>query len=100
MGEQEGWRAIVASSLDWEQAHIKFDNAVADLPTELRGKRAPGLPHSVWELVDHTRRTLHDLLEFCTNADYHNPKWPDDYWPPSPAPVNDAEWNGALEAIR
>ena len=32
-------RAIVASSLDWDQAHATFDAAVANLPKELRGKR-------------------------------------------------------------
>ena len=100
MAEQQSWRAIVASSLDWEQAHINLHNAVANLEPALRGKPAPGLPHTVWQLVDHIRRTLHDLLEFCASENYHEPKWPDDYWPPNTAPANDAEWTGALDAIR
>ncbi|HEY9226317.1 MAG TPA: DinB family protein [Gemmatimonadaceae bacterium] len=99
MGEQADWRAIVASSLDWEQAHAKLDSAIADLPVDLRGKRPDGLPHSVWELLDHIRRTLRDLVSFCLDKDYHEPKWPEDYWPSSPAPSSDAEWNGAIESI-
>jgi uncharacterized damage-inducible protein DinB len=95
----QNWREIVASALDWEQAHAGLDAALANLPSELRGARPNGLPHSVWELLDHIRATQRDLLEFCTNANYKEPKWPDDYWPANPAPKDDAEWTSCLRAI-
>jgi uncharacterized damage-inducible protein DinB len=97
--QQQDWRAIVASSLEWEQAHAKLDSALADLPAELRGKRPTGLPHSIWEELYHIRFTLNDLLEFCVNENYHEPKWPDDYWPSSPAPASDADWTNTIDAI-
>jgi uncharacterized damage-inducible protein DinB len=93
------WREIVASALDWEQAHASLDAALANLPIELRGERPAGLPHSVWELLEHIRFTQRDLLEFCTNPHYNEPKWPDNYWPSSPAPKNDAEWTACIAAI-
>lgn len=93
------WREIVASSLDWEQAHASLDHAIEGLPAELRGKRVKDLPHSAWELLDHIRRTQHDLLSFMTSEHYEDPKWPDDYWPSSPAPKDDAEWNRAIDDI-
>ena len=93
------WKEIVASALDWEQAHVSLDAALANFPAELRGKRPNGLPHSAWELLDHIRATQRDLLEFCTNEDYKDPKWPDDYWPSSPAPKNDAEWTACIRAF-
>jgi hypothetical protein len=99
MAHTESWRGIVASSLDWEQAHARLDSALDKLPAKLRGKRPDGLPHSVWELVDHIRRTQHDLLEFCTNPEYSEPRFPDDYWPSSPAPASDAEWDQCIGAI-
>lgn len=93
--------AIVASSLSWEQAHATLDHALEDLPAGLRGVRPERCPHSVWELVDHIRRTQNDLLDFCVNPRYEEKlKWPDDYWPPSPAPANDGEWAGTLAAIQ
>jgi len=95
-----GWREIVASSLDWEQARASFDHALEGLPAELRGKRPSGFPHSVWELVEHIRLANHDLLAFMTADEYEDPKWPDDYWPSSPAPRNDAEWKHAIDEIR
>jgi len=75
----DSWKAIVASSLDWEQAHLSLENAVKDLPANLRGSRPEGLPHSPWELVEHIRIAGYDLLDFCRNADYsHDLDWPDD----------------------
>jgi len=97
MANTESWRRIVASSLDWEQAHARFDSAVADLPADLRGKRPDHYPHSVWELTDHVRRTQHDLLEFCTNPNYQEPKWPDDYWPGSAAPPSQTAWQECID---
>lgn len=79
---------------------MSLDSAVKGLPAELRGKRPEGLPYSVWELVEHIRLTQRDLLEFCANSTYHEPKWPDDYWPKSPAPPSEGAWNESLEVTR
>jgi uncharacterized damage-inducible protein DinB len=95
----QNWKEIVASALDWEQAHAGLDAALAKMPAELRGKRPNDLPHSVWELLEHIRITQHDLLEFCVNAHYEELEWPKDYWPSSPAPKNDAEWTACIAAI-
>src|SRR5581483_2154365 len=92
-------KEIVASALDWEQAHASLDSALANLPAGLRGKRPDGLAHSIWELLEHIRRTQHDLLEFCTNEHYEEPKWPDDYWPGSASPANDAEWLACIDSV-
>lgn len=101
MATDEGWKAIVASSLDWEQAHLNLQSAVKNLPAKLRGQRPEGLPHSPWEIIEHLRRGQHDLLDFCRNPDYkENMKWPDDYWPPTPEPPNDDAWNSTLAEIR
>src|SRR5690349_7523872 len=75
------WRKIVASALDWQQAHATFDAAVRHLPTELRGQRPRGSPHSAWELLEHIRITQADLLDFMENAQYEAPEWPRSYWP-------------------
>lgn len=94
------WAAIVASALTWEQAHASVDHAVKGLSRALRGTRPANYPHSVWELLDHIRRTQRDLLEFCVNPKYHEPKWPEDYWPGAPEPPSDAAWTECLAAIR
>ena len=95
----DSWRKIVSSSLDWREAHASFDDAVADLPETMRGRRPENFPHSAWELVEHIRRTQADLLDFIQNANYKAPRWPEDYWPPTPAPP-DRAWEETLTAVR
>ena len=96
----ESWRAIVASSLGWHEAHAPFEAAVADLPAELRGRRPERFPHSPWELVDHIRRTQADLMDFLENPAYTAPSWPADYWPSEPAPPTTDAWDESLSAVR
>ena len=45
------------------------------------GIRPEGSPHSAWELLEHIRLALRDILEFSKSAKYKPRKWPDDYWP-------------------
>ena len=94
------WREIVASSLDWEQAHASFHTAVERMPAPLRGRRPKNFPHSVWELVEHIRLAQADLFEFMTNPRYAAPKWPDDYWPTSPNPPSNAAWTRSVNDFR
>jgi len=85
--------------LDWEEAHVSFDKAVANLPADMRGRLAPGFDRSVWELVEHLRIALEDLLDFCVNPAYvHAHTWPDDYWPKNPAPASEEAWTESLAA--
>lgn len=94
------WQTIVASALDWEQAHASLESAAANLPVDLRGYRPDRFPHSAWELLEHIRLTQADLAEFMENPEYAEPKWPGDYWPASPAPPTATAWEETLAAIR
>ncbi|HXV86688.1 MAG TPA: DinB family protein [Gemmatimonadales bacterium] len=83
----------MASFLDWHNAHVTFDQAVAGVPENLRGTRPEGFPHSVWELVEHLRICQWDILDYCVNPQYREGHWPDDYWPTSPAPPTPDAWD-------
>ncbi|HVZ48859.1 MAG TPA: DinB family protein [Gemmatimonadaceae bacterium] len=94
------WRAIVASSLDWEQAHVSFAKAVQYLPAALRTRRPQGFEHSVWDLVEHIRLAQHDLLDFLRNPRYtERLTWPDDYWPKRNAKPGTREWNASVAQV-
>jgi len=101
MTKKEEWRSIVASSLDWEQAHASLESAIKGLTAEQRGKRPAGFPHSVWELLEHIRITQRDLLDFLQNPAYEEKlQWPKDYWPPNPGPASEKAWNETVAAWR
>ena len=93
-------RKHVAAILDWQDAHVSFDTAVDGIPREARGKRPPGLPYSPWQLVEHMRITQNDILDFCLNADYHELTMPDDYWPETAGPPDEAAWQESLRSYR
>src|SRR5438128_1701485 len=86
--------------LAWEDAHVGFDTAVADIPADLRARQPAGLPYSLWQLLEHLRRTQRDILEFCRNPNYQELHWPDDYWPPSPAPPSQAAWDASISQFQ
>ena len=93
-------RTIIARSLDWKDAHATFDDAVANFPADLRGVRPPGVPWSAWQLVEHVRVALHDILEFALPGEYHEMKWPEDYWPKDPNPPGERAWDESIATIR
>jgi uncharacterized damage-inducible protein DinB len=90
------YREQLARALDWEDAHAGLKTAVADIPVDDRGRQPAGLPYSTWQLLEHIRRTQHDILEFCRNPDYKELRWPDDYWPSAPAPASTADWDDSI----
>ena len=95
-------RAHLLELLHGGHAHLSFDDAVRDLPADLRGKAPRGSPYTAWQLVEHLRLAQDDILRFSRNTDgsYEELEWPDDYWPKAKAPRDDAEWEASLAAFR
>jgi hypothetical protein len=93
-------RAQLIALLQGGQAHADVASALADFPVELAGERPHGLPYSAWELLEHMRIALRDLLEFVTNSEYLAPKWPDDYWPKEPKPSSPEAWDASVAGLQ
>ena len=85
--------------LDWEDAHTTFDHAILGTKPSVYGVVPAGLPHSLWQLVEHFRRAQADILDFCLNPNYKEMKFPDDYWPET-EPRSLKDWDEAVAAIR
>jgi uncharacterized damage-inducible protein DinB len=81
-------------------AHIELFSALKDFPEELYGKKPKGAPHSAWQLLEHIRIALNDLLVFSTDPNYVARKWPDGYWPKQDAPENPAAWKTSVKALK
>ncbi len=86
--------------LDGGGAHAKFGDVVNDIPENLRGVKADGLPHSAWMLLEHLRIAQWDILEFSRNPKHESPKWPEGYWPRAEAPPSTAAWNTSIRQFR
>ena len=62
--------------------------------------RATGMPHTLWELLEHIRITQHDILDFCRNPRYAPLNWPDDYWPDPASKPSAADCEASIAAFR
>ena len=92
-------RSQLVRVLSWEEAHVSFDKAVAEIPPDKRGAQVTGVEHSPWQLLEHIRLAQDDILDFCVNPRYeHTMTWPDDYWPADPAPPDAKAWTDSIEA--
>ena len=98
--QEQALRGLLSDVLDWSKAHIRFDDAVSDFPVELRGRRPSGGPHSPWELLEHLRITLWDILEFSRDESHVSPEWPAGYWPAMVEPPTEAAWDESVAAYR
>src|SRR5216684_3813341 len=67
-------------------AHVDFESAVKNWPTNLRGKKPVGAAHTPWEVLEHMRIAQWDILEFTRNPKHVSPNFPAGYWPKTPAP--------------
>lgn len=100
MNSTDSLGAHLLGLLEWHDAHVDFDTAVKDVPPNLRGAKPHGMPHSLWQLLEHMRIAQHDILDFCRNPAYAEMKWPNDYWPKTAAPPNAAAWDESIAAFR
>ena len=94
-------RKQLAALLTGGQAHLEFEDAVADFPAELRGVVPDGLPYSAWQIVEHIRIAQRDILNFSAppTGGYHGLKWPEEYWPKDPAPASVEAWDRSIAMI-
>ena len=99
MSTDTALRKQLVSLIIEANAHATFEQAIENLSAKLRGQRPEGLPHSPWELLEHLRFAQRDILDFSRNPKYQEKKWPEDYWPKSPEPPNDAAWEQSIAAF-
>ncbi len=92
-------REHVVALLEGAHAHVQFEDAVADLPTELRGAKPAGQPFTPWRLLEHIRISQWDIVEFTNSATHVSPEWPRGYWPPDDAPPDARDWEKSVAQV-
>jgi len=100
MGEIEVLREHLERLLDWEDAHVGFEAVIDGIPPEVRGAQPRGLPYSAWQLLEHLRLCQRDILEFCRNPGYVDPKSMAEYWPGTAAPPTPEAWKESVAGFR
>lgn len=80
IAEQE-LRQQLVNLLIVRQAHMDFEDAVADFPLKHINTKPTNCEYSFWHLLEHIRICQKDILDYITSNNYHWPTFPDDLWP-------------------
>lgn len=99
MNNDKVLRKHLQKLLDWQDAHADFDSAIEGIPPDLYGVKPDGLPYSLWQILEHLRLCQYDILDFCRNPNYKEPKF-EDMWPKSSEPPTPDAWNKSVAAYR
>jgi uncharacterized damage-inducible protein DinB len=100
MANDNALREHLVALLRANNAHMDFEEAIADFHAELRGKRPDGSPHSPWDVLEHMRIAQWDILEFIRNPGHVSPDFPEGYWPNPGTGPSAAAWDESAAAFR
>lgn len=100
MSADEILRNQLLALLQGEDAHMDFDEAVADFPLKFINQRPPNTPYTPWHLLEHLRITQWDILEFIRNPQHVSPAWPEGYWPAPNAEASPQQWQETIAGFR
>lgn len=95
-----GLREQLVHLLKGGGAHVHFMDALDDFPAGKYGTFANALPHTGWQLLEHSRIAQWDIVGFSKNPKHVSPDFPGGYWPKSPAPPNDTAWAESVAAFQ
>lgn len=99
MSRLKSIRELLIEQLNGKNAHVNFNQAIQGVTWKQAGIKVEGLPHTIWQLVEHIRISQDDIIEFCINEEYEEIEWPDDYWPESHQPSGKEEWEDSITAV-
>jgi DinB superfamily len=86
--------------LEGGDAHMTFDEAVANFPRDHMNTKAPNVPYTPWHLLEHIRLAQWDIIEFIRNPHYVSPPWPEGFWPAENVQADDVAWEKTIASYR
>jgi hypothetical protein len=93
--------ALVREQVLWllrgGNAHMPFEDAVADFPPPARINDVfPNGTYTPWHLLEHLRISQWDILDFIRNPNYQEMEWPKDYWPAPDSQATESDWQRTI----
>ncbi len=99
MSSDQVVRDQLLALLNGGNAHMPFEEAVADFPSEHFNTHPPNITYSPWHILEHLRIAQWDILDFIRNPDYVTPEWPKDYWPDPGETADQAQWDQTINTF-
>jgi hypothetical protein len=92
-------RRELVELLEGGNAHMSFQEAIADFPPDHINSKPPNTPYSFWHFIEHIRIAQWDILEFLRNPDHVSPSYPEGYRPGPDDTTDEAGWRGSVAAV-
>lgn len=96
MNHPDPLRQHLVNLLIKAEAHVDVGSELRDFPSQIRGRKPKGSPHTPWQLLEHMRIVQWDILRYSEDSKHKSPKFPDGYWPKTDAPPSDEAWDGSI----
>jgi DinB superfamily len=91
-------RRLLILQLRGTEAHMGFDDAVANFPAWAMNQRPPNVDYTPWHILEHVRITQWDILRYIEDPVGHvSPNWPTEYWPAKEAETDEAGFRQTVE---
>jgi len=81
-------------------AHMTFEEAIAEFPLARINDYPPNVPYTPWHLLEHLRIAQWDILEFVRNPAHISPPWPEGHWPAPTARADSQAWVATIAAFQ
>jgi hypothetical protein len=89
-------REQLLALLNGGNAHISFEQAVANFPGGHFNTMPANVAYTPWHILEHLRIAQWDILEFIRNPDHVSPPWPAGYWPRSAESADQDLWDRTI----
>lgn len=99
MDKDQKLREQLVSLLKQGKAFNPMIDQLKSVHWKQTGKELQGFSHTIWEITEHIRLALHDLVEYSKDSYFQSPPWPEGYWPENSSPASEEEWKKSIEAI-
>ncbi len=80
-------------------AHMTYEQAVADFPAEYFNTMPINVTYTPWHILEHLRIAQWDILEFIRNPDHISPQWPAGYWPHPGESIDQEGWEKTISSF-
>ena len=97
MTDNEALRQELTHLLIKRQAHLDFEDAVANFPEVHINTVPPGCNYSFWQVLEHLRICQKDILDYIESDRYKWLKFPDDLWPETSFKADGARWQKTID---
>src|SRR3990172_1857063 len=98
--DSEALREHLLALLDAQDAHMTFEEAVADFPDDAINMRPPNVPYTPWHLLEHLRIAQWDIREYIRDPQHFSPDWPEGYWPAPDAQATPERFAATVRAFQ